>query len=192
MNTDRMSAAAAAEVLEQQSGVISRRQVLECGHTANDVRRLLRRREWATVVPGVYVNHTGLPTWRQRAWAAVLAAEPAALADRSVLAPGCGPIHIAVDSGRTVVRRAGVVVHRRTRLESSVLWNASPPRLRVEEAALDVADAAADDMDAVAVLSDVVGGRSTTVDRLLSAARRRCRMRRRQFLVGVLEDIRAA
>ena len=45
-----------AELLAQQCGVICRRQVLACGGTDNDIERLVRRREWATVHPGVYAT----------------------------------------------------------------------------------------------------------------------------------------
>src|SRR5688500_4325401 len=99
------------DVLAQQSGVISRRQALERGLAAHDIRRLLRRREWAKVHHGVYVEHTGPLTWTQRAWAAVLACEPAVLAGRSALRAAQGPgkrgvddevIYVAVHGHRTV------------------------------------------------------------------------------------------
>ena len=66
------------DTLAEQAGVISRVQAQANGLSEGDVRRLLRRREWVKVHPGVYVNHTGELTWLQRAWAAVLFAWPAA------------------------------------------------------------------------------------------------------------------
>lgn len=75
-----------------QSGVASRRQALEAGLRPHDIRRLLRRREWAVVHPGVYVDHTGPLTWRQRAWAAVLYAGAGAALDReSAIRAEAGP-----------------------------------------------------------------------------------------------------
>ena len=66
-------------LIDTQDGVINRRQALAAGLTDPDIRRRLRRREWARVHPGVYVDHTGPLSWRrERAWAAVLYAEPAA------------------------------------------------------------------------------------------------------------------
>jgi hypothetical protein len=56
-----------ARHLALQAGVISRRQALSAGLEPHDVRRLLRRREWALLHPGVYVDHTGTPSWLQRA-----------------------------------------------------------------------------------------------------------------------------
>ena len=80
-----MQSADIAAVLARQDGVICRSQVLECEGTDSDIARMLRRREWACVFPGVYVNHTGPPSWKQRAWAAVLYHQPAALAGASAL-----------------------------------------------------------------------------------------------------------
>jgi hypothetical protein len=54
------------DLLRDQAGVIARRQALEAGLTDNDIRRRLRRREWVSVHPGVYVDHTGPLTWLQR------------------------------------------------------------------------------------------------------------------------------
>lgn len=80
-----MDAKELAGLLEAQSGVIRRRQVLDLGGNDNDIERLLRRRQWARVHTGVYVDHTGPLSWLQRAWAAVLLHWPAALAGASAL-----------------------------------------------------------------------------------------------------------
>ena len=42
------------DVLRLQSGVIARRQALEAGLQSHDIRRLLRRNEWARVHDGVF------------------------------------------------------------------------------------------------------------------------------------------
>ena len=71
------------DALAPQDGVVSRRQVLERGGSDADIERMIRRRVLARVFEGVYVEHTGPLTWRQRAWAAVLYHHPAALAGAS-------------------------------------------------------------------------------------------------------------
>jgi hypothetical protein len=187
------------ELLDLQAGVISRSQVLAAGDGDHDVRRRLRRREWAIVHDGVYVDHTGPLTWLQRAWAAVLFAWPASLCHHSALratdGPGrpahddTGPIHIAVDRDRRVRAPAGIVVHRLAGLQEKSHSNTSPPRLRVEEAALDVAAEAPSDFDAIHALADIVQSRRTTANRLLAALHGRSRIRRRQFLEAVLDDV---
>lgn len=184
------SLVAVASLLAAQDGVIARRQALEHGLDPNDIRRLIRRREWAVVYPGIYVDHTGEMTWRQRAWAAVLDAYPAALGHTSALPDPGSVIHIVIDENRTVKRRRGVVAHRRADLSTSVLWNLGPPRLRVVEAVLDVASTAATQTDAIDALTSAVNARITTADRLLHALAERTRIRWRKFLHDVLIDIR--
>ena len=189
----------ADRILREQSGVISRRQALDAGLADHDIRRMLRRREWALVHDGVYVQHTGPLTWLQRAWSAVLFAWPAALCHDSALrvadGPGRrgrddnGPIHVAVDRRRTIVAPAGIVAHRLVDLGLKTQWNLSPPRLRVEQAVLDVAAESADDFQAISVLSAAVGSRRTTAERVLQALHERNRIARRAFLIRVLRDI---
>ncbi|HEY3528495.1 MAG TPA: hypothetical protein VGK78_05050 [Nocardioides sp.] len=55
-----------------QSAVISRRQLLAQGVTPAGIERGIRRRELFRILPGVFLEHAGEPTWLQRAWAGVL------------------------------------------------------------------------------------------------------------------------
>ena len=179
--------------------MISRRQVLVHGGRTSDVERALRRREWVRLLPGVFVDHTGRPTWLQRAWAGVLFYEPAALAGMSALRAAAGPgwrrhpdhlpIEVAVDVSRTVQRVDGYLPHRRARLAEHAMWNVGPPRLRFEQAALDVASACRTELDSIALLADVVQLRRTTAPRLIAALDERQRIARRAWLSGVLHDI---
>jgi hypothetical protein len=188
------------ETAGRQAGVVSRRQMLEAGLEDHDIRRMLRRREWARVHDGVYVDHTGPPTWLQHAWAAVLAVWPAALARESALRADDGPgrrvpitdrrVCVAVDRMRNVVAPPGVRLVHVTDLDGRVLWNLSPPRVRVEDAVLDLAAAAPTDFAAIAILADAVQARRTTAQRLIDALERRRRVARRAFLAGVLRDVR--
>jgi len=187
-----------AELLELQAGVITRRQLLEAGLAPHDVRRMLRRRELTRVHDGVFVDHTGELTWLQRAWAGVLFAAPAALADESAIraadGPGragseAAPIHIAVDRKRTMFEPDGIRIQRMSHLEDRVLWNASPPRVRLEHALLGVAARAPTDFRAIATLADGVQSRRTNGARLEAALESTRRVARRGFLAGVIADI---
>ncbi|HET7736774.1 MAG TPA: type IV toxin-antitoxin system AbiEi family antitoxin domain-containing protein [Nocardioidaceae bacterium] len=188
------------EILQHQAGVISRRQALEAGLEPHDIKRHLRQRHWATVHPGVYVNHTGPLTWLQRAWAAVLFSWPAALCGESALRAVEGPgrrgrddriVHVAVGRHRSRVVPPGVELHRMEHLGERALWNVGPPRLRYEEAVLDVAIGASTEFEAIAVLADAVQGRRTTAVRLRAALAGRPRASRRAWLDAVLEDVAA-
>lgn len=186
-------------ILALQHGTVARRQLLEAEWVDHDVRRALRRRDLSVLHPGVYVDHTGSPTWLQRAWGAVLhAGDGAALIGASALraddGPGsqhddAGPVRVGVPLHRTVRPVAGALFERRAHLAEHVRWVASPPRLRYEEAALDVALAARDELDAVAALARACGTRRTTADRLLTSLEQRARVQRRGWLRDVLQDI---
>lgn len=185
--------------LADQSGVVSRRQILALGHTPADIERWLRRRELVRLLTGVFVDHTGEPTWQQRAWAGVLYYAPSALAHDSALRAASGPgwrgysdaapIQIAVDEDRHVKEVDGYRLRRIVDLETKVQWNRAPPRLRIEEAGIDVAAETQTEFQAIEVLSRLCQGRLTTPARLLTAIDGRARLRRRAWLRDVLRDI---
>lgn len=188
-------------LLDLQAGVVARRQLLAAGLSEADVRRLLRRRALVRLLPGVYVEHTGPPSWLQRSWAAVLWAEPAALCGsssrRAADGPGRSvhddgePIHVAIDQLRSLDPQPGIVVHRKRGFAEQVLWNTGPPRQRVEDAVIDLAETASDRLAAVGHVADVLGARLTTAERLAAALDRRDRVADRAFLVAVVADARA-
>lgn len=190
-----MSLDAVSELLAQQAGVVTRGQLLAAGVTQARIDTLLRRRDLVVVHPGVYLTHTGSPTWSQRSWAAVLHAGRAALHLESALhRPGQdvaphGPIDVAVDWTRRVVPQPGVRVHRVRCLEDKVQWNRSPPRVAVEVAAVEVAHRAQDDLAAISALAAVVGARRTVAGRLRTELDRRGRLRRRALLTDLLVDL---
>lgn len=182
--------------LEEQHGVISRRQVLRCGLDDDLIEQRLRRREWRRVHRAVYVDHTGPLSWHQELWAGVLVAAPAVLCDETALAvhglgvrPAGRPVHVAIDPGRRVVAPPGVKVHLVQHLSDQAHWNRSPPVMRLETAALRVASRAADDALAVALLGDVCQSRRTTAERLSATLKGLPRLCRRAFLSELLDDV---
>lgn len=192
-----MDHGALAALLAEQSGVVARRQLLGLGCRPHDLERLIRRRVLTPVHPGVYVEHTGALRWPQRAWSGVLALWPAALCGESVLHDESGepradaPVHVAVGRQRRLVAPPGLRVHRVVRFEERVLWNRSPPRLRYEDALLEVASRADSDFAAFAVLADGCRTRRTTAARLAAALAARPRVHRRAWLAGVLANLAA-
>lgn len=185
---------ALAELLVRQDGVVARRQLHELGVSPHDLKRMLRRRELRRVHPGVFVNHTGPLTRRQREWVAVLAVWPAALTGRSAL-PVATPagVQVAVAHGRTVSAPSGVTVTRMTDLDQRVSWQRSPPRVQIEHATIDeMSDlVAVDDIaEAFATLARVAMSRQTTLDRLLSTLAARHRVAGRRLIRGMITDVR--
>jgi hypothetical protein len=186
-----------ARVLGDQSGVIARRQVVDGGWTKNDIDRMVRRREWVRLLPGVYVAHTGDPTWLQRAWAGVLYYWPAALAGASAIRmtagrrtpDHAGPVWVAVAADRHVRARPGYRIRWLARFDEQVLENMHPPRMRFEEACLDLVAATRSELDRIQILADACQSRRTTARRLLQALARRARVPDRRWLESVLHDI---
>jgi hypothetical protein len=186
------------DLLAAQAGVIARRQLLARGWVDHDIAKMLRKRLWAPVFEGVYVDHTGDLSWIQQAWAAVLFSWPAALSHESALrvADGPGrrdgaqaPVHVVVARPRRLTAPDGVRIHRRDRLGSQVLWNLGPPRVRYDQAALDVAVAAGTELETIAALTSSVSSRRTTAERMLAAMATRERLPRRAWITRVLTDI---
>ena len=202
-----------ARTLADQAGVISRRQVIDLGLEPHDLRRLVRRRDLTLLHPGVYVDHTGDPSWIQRAWAGVLACASydtrrrggtsrgddlgAALAGASAMRAADGPgrredatpIVVAIARDRRVLAPAGLTVVRTFGLADRVMWNVGPPRMRYDEAALDVALATADQLSAVGAIARAVQSRHTTAVRMQESLALRARAPRRLFLQSVLADV---
>lgn len=194
----RMDHRGYVDLLALQSGVASRRQLTGLGVGVHDLQRMLRRRDLVRVHDGVFVDHTGELTWLQRAWVGVLLAWPAALCHDTAIRAADGPgragrddslIHLAVDRHRRVKVPVGYRLHRLTGLDDRVLWNASPPRVRIEEALIDVAAATSDDFAAIALLADAVQSRRTLPRRVRARLTARARVPRRDFLHGVLVDL---
>jgi hypothetical protein len=190
-----------AHLLKAQEGIVARRQLLENGANPHDIRRLLRRRGLARVHPGVYANHTGPLTWRQRAWAGVLYAGPeAALDAESALHAEHGTcrghalddarINVAVDATRTVKNVDGIRIRRVAALAGKVRWSSSPPRLRVEDATLHAALDTNDLHARYEVLASSVRSRSTTAQRLIDVVNARARLPHRRWLLAALIDLR--
>jgi hypothetical protein len=99
------------------------------------------------------------------------------------------PIRLAIPRERRVVAPRGVVVVRTFGLDDRVQWNLGPPRMRYEQAALDVALEAHDDFAAIGAVSRAVQSRHTTAVRMSAALGERSRAPRRDFLAGVLRDV---
>jgi len=183
-----------ADLMRRQDGVVSRGQVLERGGNDDDIARLIRRRERARLFEGVYVEHTGPPSWCQRAWAATLLHSPAALDAGSALAAWgaaerADTIELAVCASRRVTDPAGVRTRRTRAWERVTQLNLSPPRVRLETAALIAASRSVGDDAAVALLGDLVQQRRTTATRLQAELAVLTSLPRRRLLTEVLGDV---
>ena len=191
-----MDEAEVARLLRLQDGVVARRQVLGAGGTDADIDRMLRRRVWVRIHPGVYVDHSGPTSWRQRAWAAVVLLAPAALSGVSALrAHGVRGhdhhegIEVAVPASRHPDAPPGVRVVRLRRFDDVTQPHLSPPRVRIEPALLRVASHARTEDRAVAVLADACQSGRSTAARLSLELNAVQRLPRRRLIASVLADV---
>jgi hypothetical protein len=97
-------------------------------------------------------------------------------------------IHVTVPADRRVVRVPGLAVHRSGRLERARHPTRTPPRTRVEETALDLAQLSASVDDAFGWISRPCNGRLTKPPLLLRAMKSRSRVRWRAELTLALAD----
>jgi hypothetical protein len=176
------------DLLDHQSGIVSRAQLVERAATDVDIRRWVRRRELRRVHMGVFVNHTGPLTWSNRAWSAVLFHWPAALTHESAVNRAGEVIHVAVDVCRSPTRLPGVRVYRLVGLEARVLWHLGPPRVRVEDALLSMCSRSGTPVEGLALISDACRRRLTTPGRLAAELEGRPRVRHRRWLLQVLQE----
>ena len=146
---------------------------------------------------GIFVTHAGPISHRARIWAAVLAVgEPVVAADETALWLATSTrrepraVHVGVLDGRRVAEHDGIAVHHYPDLgESRVLWNASPPRIRIDQAVLDIAHRTRTLDGLVAALAGPVGDGLTTVPRLRASLAIRPRMRNRALVHDILADV---
>lgn len=174
-----------------QDGVVSRRQLFDLGAEPHDLRRWLRRGRFTPVHPGVYVEHNGPTTWDQRAWAAVLLHEPCALTRESALPrpPDRAPVQVAIGLRRSVRAVPGVVAHRTAHWEDRVRPGSCPPRLRIEEAAVEAALHEPDPGRAYRLLAEATWSRQTDARTIAATLGRRRGGANHALLAGMLDDL---
>lgn len=176
----------------RQYDVVSHAQLVEMGATSSWICHQVEAGRWQRLFRGTYAVHTGPPSWRTRAFAALAyAGSGAALSHRSA-----GHVHgfvetpprvieIGVDHGRRVVPQPGLVVRRRRVL---------PPargRLRCIDRPSTVLDLVADartDDDVVGVVCAAVRARTWPAE-IRAALADRQRLPNRRLLVDLLGEV---
>lgn len=188
----RLLPAEGRAVLARQDGVATTGQLVSWGMSYDRVERRVRTGEWQRLFHGVVVLHSGVPSWRQGARAALLYAGPdAALSHQSaayvreVLASPGPRLHVVVPHARTVRAQPGLVVHRRRHMP----WAGGALRaLDTEEATLDLVAQARSDDEVVGLVCDAVrAGAQPEV--LVRHARQRARLRNRHLLEDVVGTV---
>jgi hypothetical protein len=184
------------ELLDTQSGIISRRQATLAGMTGTAIDNKLRSQRWQPLQRGVYASFSGAPDRLAELWAVVLKAGPkAALSYQTagelyglVPKPG-GPIHVTVPVGRRTGPIRGALVHHSRSIDKTRHPVFRPPRTRIEETVLDLTQVAATMDQAFDWLARAVGRGLTTEAHVRTALVDRQRARWRGDLLIALDDI---
>jgi hypothetical protein len=178
---------------DEQSGVVTRSQILEAGLTKDIIYSRISRGSWQQLYAGIYAAFSGEPNRLAVLWAAVLSAGPGAMLSHRTAAELWGIldepsplIHITIPSARRLARKQGIVFHLSGRASAAVHPSRNPPRTRLEETVIDLWDAAQSLDHAVAWVTSALGRRLTTQDKLRGAMQARGRVRRRQQLAELL------
>ena len=184
--TAALSSAEWSGLAADQAGVVALRQLIALGITADQARQWVRSGRWQRILPGVYATFTGPVSFLAQIWAAVLHAGPAAAASHRtalwlerVIDRQPSLIEVVVPAHRRVQAPRGIVVRGCHRFDQSVRAAAQPPRVRLEDAVLDVAATITSTDAVLSLVFRVTQHRLTTAKRLRAALARRKRYRHR-------------
>lgn len=184
------------EILAIQCGVISRQQAIGFGLSPDSIDWLVRAERWRCMHRGVYSVFNGDPPREATCWAAVHRAGAGAVLSHQTAAElfqmtdtQSSLIHVMVPVGRHIAAIPGLVIHRSTRLAQARHPTLLPPRTRIEETALDLAQQAVTFDAAFNAVCAACQRRLTTADRLVQAMGSRKKMRWRAKLTEALAEV---
>lgn len=177
----------------ERAGVLTRAEILAHGVSEHSIKRMAR--DWLTLARGMYA--VGQCTWETYVWAAIVLGGDGAAACDGTAAALHGltddrqlPVHVIGGPAITRNKHEWVRFHRYGAEPRRILAGLAPPRVSVEDAALDVASQGTL-TEAFAVLSAGVQSRRTTPERLLKTACGRSRLAHRQIIEAALADAAA-
>jgi hypothetical protein len=182
----------------RQAWIITRAQALGAGMSRHAIHARLDSGRWQRLHAGVYAVHSGPLGRESLLWAAVLGARPGAVLCHQTAAELYGLveprkrslIHVMVPRGHGVAPMSGVVFHYSRRVHAARHPALEPPRTRLEETVLDLAEAETTATGAISWILNACASRRTTPGLLLKAMNARPWMHRRKILLAALGDAR--
>jgi hypothetical protein len=174
---------------QRQNGIVSRSQALRAGLSPDMIKFRISSGRWLQMYPGVYATFTGVPSRGARLWAAVLLAGPGATLSHETAAElhrladqAAKTIHVTIPGQRRVRAVEGVSLHRSARAVEAVQGHTYPPRTKIEETVLDLAQAANSFDDVCGWVTRAIARELTDEARLRHAMTARPRLRWRADL----------
>ncbi|PRZ43087.1 uncharacterized protein DUF559 [Antricoccus suffuscus] len=178
-----------------QSGIVTTTQITQTGLSRHTVRRLVDDRIWTKLDRGLYLLHSGAPSWLSYVHAGLALAGPDSYTTTDTAAALHGlttqrqlPIHVAISDRRGVQSRAWLQIHRPTQLPSRLV-HSGPARPPIHDVVLDMC-AASTPGDVAGWIYDAVGSSKTTPAILLATLGERGRIANRDLIYSTLLDVR--
>jgi hypothetical protein len=184
------------QLVDEQHGVVHRRQALAVGLSDDEIRHRLRRGAWRAIYPGVYATFTGPPTFLARVSAALLHAGPPAMTSHLTAArlqkladEDPAVVQISVPNGHRVTRQPGLRVHHPRAWDLRRQPTASVAQTRIEDTVLDLLGQTRDPDEVIHWVLRACQRRLTTPARLRAAAGRRRRLRHRALFRDLTAEV---
>lgn len=183
------------DLAESQRGILTASQLVGAGLSRELARSRVRQGRWQRVHRGVYATFSGEPSRESVLWAAVLSAGPGAMlsyrsaAEVEKLTDEASElVHVTIPAQRRVSKTAGLVIHVSARAGQAVHPVRTPPRTRIDETILDLAEASANLDEVIGWVSRGFGRRLTMPDQLRAAMDLRSAMHWRRDLTEMLSQ----
>lgn len=185
------------DVVRRQEGVVSRKQALESGLTAAQIKHRITSERWVQLYAGVYSVFTGPPSPDARRWAAVLWGGTGAVLSHASAAEVYGlfdgpppeEIHISVPLNRRVRPVPGVTIHLSKHVTGLTFPPGELPVTSPEDTVLDLASSAGAFAAAQPWVHRALRDGVTTDQRLLAAMAARKKLRYRAELGVLLAEL---
>jgi hypothetical protein len=183
----------------QNHSVLTRVTLEGLGVSTTWIRAQVDNRIWRRAYPGVYITHSGPPTWDTRTTAALAYAGKGAALSHATAADWwfenraarsqrvANTVELSVPAVRTIASQRGLRIHRRRTFPD--VWEGRIRVVTAAETAVDLACQARSEDDVVGVLARAV--RIAEPSDIRAAVARRSRVRRRDLLLDVLGDVSA-
>ena len=183
----------------EQEGALSRRQLVRLGIDDAQIARELAARRWSpSALPGVYLRGAGSAVgYPTRCWAGLLYAGEGAVLSHATAAwwwsmrdNAPDEVHVTVPVQRRVRPQKGLRIHYAVHLADTRHPTLDPPRTRVEDTVLDLADLpGSKPAEVIDLVLRACQRRLTTADRLTAHLDRRLKIRHRALLTDLLADV---
>ncbi len=179
----------------EQCGIVTTAQIIESGLGRYAASRLVADRIWTRLDRGLYLLHTGQPSWLSYVHAGLALAGPGSYTTTVTAAALHGlttqrqlPIHVAVSDRRVLQSRAWLQIHRPTQLPSRLVYS-GPARPPIHDVVLDMC-AVSRPGNVAGWIYDAVGSSKTTPAILLDTLDGRGRIANRDLIYSTLLDVR--